>query len=125
MEKLKEALRSPTSQGSKLCIYKKSKVRNGRRKIRESSSATSNLFVEACCLLNDDKQKRNRNQEMAFQETLHEAQGSSSHGLMIPKNAPAVATYLPTPVLFTGVPVLRVQLLTQLLGFSVYCCFLK
>jgi hypothetical protein len=83
------------------------------------------LFVEACCLLNDDKQKRNRNQEMAFQETLHEAQGSSSHGLMIPKNAPAVATYLPTPVLFTGVPVLRVQLLTQLLGFSVYCCFLK
>jgi hypothetical protein len=60
---------------------------------------------------------------MAYQEALHEAQWSSSHGLMIPRNAAAVATYLPTPVFFTGVPVVPVQLLTQLLGFSVYCCF--
>ncbi len=92
LEKLKEALWSPTSQGSKICIYKKIKVRNGRRKISESSSATSNLFVEACCPLNDDKQKRNSNQEMAYQQTLHEARWSSSHGLFIPGNAAAVAT---------------------------------
>jgi hypothetical protein len=92
LEKLKEALWSPTSQGSKLCIYKKSKVRNGRRKISESSSPTWNLFVEACCWLNDDKQKRNSNQEMAYQETIHEGQWSSSHGLLIPGNAAAVAT---------------------------------
>jgi hypothetical protein len=92
LEKLKEALWSLTSQDSKLCIYKKNKVRNGRRKISESSSATSNLFVEACCWLNDDKQKRNSNQEMAYQETLHEAQWSSSHGLLIPGNTAAVAT---------------------------------
>jgi hypothetical protein len=92
LEKLKEALWSLTSQGSKLCIYKKNKVRNGRRKISESSSATSNLFVEACCWLNDDKQKRNSNQEMAYQETLHEAQWSSSHGLLIPGNTATVAT---------------------------------
>jgi hypothetical protein len=93
LEKLKEALWSPTSQGSKICIYKNIKVRNGRRKISESSSATSNLFVEACCSLNDDKQKRNSNQEMAYQQTLHEARWSSSHGLFIPGNAAAVATH--------------------------------
>ncbi len=93
LEKLKEALWSPpTSQGSKLCIYNKSKVRNGRRKITESSTATSNLFVEACCWLNDDKQKRNSNQEMTYQQTLDEAPWSSSHGLLMPGNAAAVAT---------------------------------
>jgi hypothetical protein len=92
LEKLKEALWSLTAQGSKLCICKKSKVRNGRRKISESSSATSDLFVEACCWLNDDKQKCNSNQEMAYEETLGEAQLSSSQGLLIPGNAASVAT---------------------------------
>ncbi len=92
LEKLKEALWSPPSQGSKICIYKKIKVRNGRQKISESSSATSNLFVEACYWLNDDQQKRNSNQEMPCQQTLDEAQWSSSHGLLIPGNAAAVAT---------------------------------
>jgi hypothetical protein len=91
LEKLKEALWSPTSQGPKLCIDKKIKVRNGGRKISESSSANSIFFVEACCWPNDDKQKRKSNQEMAYEETLHEAQWSSAHGLLIHGNAAAVA----------------------------------
>jgi hypothetical protein len=126
LEKLKEALWSLTSQGSKLCIYKKNKVRNGRRKISESSSATSNLFVEACCWLNDDKQKRK-------QQSGNGLSGNTPRSSMVV--VPRIVdsrkcscrghhTYLPRPVLFTGVSVLPVQLLTQLLGFSVYCCFL-
>jgi hypothetical protein len=96
LEKLKEALWSPTSQGSNLCIDKKSKVRNGRRKISESSSATSNLFVEACCWLNDDKQKRNSNQEMAYQETLHELNGRRPTDCWFPEMRLQWPPHLPT-----------------------------
>ncbi len=44
LEKLKEALWSPTFQGSKICIYKKIKIRNGRRKISECSNRTITLL---------------------------------------------------------------------------------
>jgi len=110
LEKLKEALWSLTSQGSKLCIYKKSKVQNCRRKISEFSSATSHLCVEACRWLNNDKRS---SMVVVPQVVDSRICGCRGH-----------RTYPPTPALFTGMPVVRVQLLAQSLGFSVYCCFL-
>jgi hypothetical protein len=94
LEKLKEALRSLTSQGSKLCIYM-----NGRRKISESSSATSDFCVEACRWLNNDKWS-----SMVVVPRVVDSRICGCRGHR---------TYPRTPALFTGVPVVPVQLLTQ------------
>jgi hypothetical protein len=115
LENLNEAVWSLTSQGSNLCIYEKSKVRNGHRKISESSSATSDLCVEACRWLNNDKQKTQ-------QESGNGLSGNTPRSSMVvvPRlvdsricDCSGHRTYPPTPALFTGVPVVPVQLLTQ------------
>ncbi len=94
--KLKEALWFLTAQGSKLCVYNKSKVRNDRRKISKSSNATPSFFFEVSCWLNDDKQKCKSNQEMAYQEHSAKLNGRRPKGCWFPEMRLQWPPHLPT-----------------------------
>jgi hypothetical protein len=127
LEMLKEALWSLTSQGSKLCIYKK---KQSPKWPPEDKRVFECNFGFVCWSVLLTKWGQTKTQLQWGNGLSGNTTGSST--AVVPRvvdsrkcGSSGHRTYLSTLMLFTGgVPVVPVQLLTRLLGFSVYCCFL-